>query len=148
MKKRINSIISTLSVTLALVLGFQLAGCATWGQNTATEKLVVQYATMKVVEADKDNMPARAAKIDEIAAAAQVFFDSESVTVSQLHKEVMKRLPPDLSPADRMLASALIDTVIAELQHRVGEGIVPPEKRYQVNVVLGWIREAASFYQV
>ena len=148
MKKRIKSLISTLSITLALVCGFQLAGCASWGQNTATEKLVVQYATMKVVEADKGSMSERAAKIDKIAAAAQVFIDSDSVTIPLLQAEVVKRLPADLSAADRMLASALIDTVIAELKARVGDGIVPPEKLYQVNAVLGWIREAASFYQV
>ncbi len=149
MKRRFK-LISTIcaAAATAFVVMCGLQGCTTFGNNVAAEKLVVQYATMKVVESDKDSTAERAAKINEIATAAQSFFDSDTATVALLRAEVQKRLPPDLSPADKMLAGALIDTVVTELQARVGEGLVPEEKRYQVSVVLGWIREATGFYGV
>lgn len=141
-----KKLFTTVLITLALACGLLLQGCASLGQNTATEKLVIQYATMKVIEADRDAMPQRAAKIDEIAASAQVFLSSDAADIGLLGAEVQKRLPPDLSPADRILANVLIDAVIAELQVRLGSGLVRPDQQFQVNAVLGWIREATQFY--
>lgn len=135
-------------VAVALGGGMQLQGCMSPGQNAGGEKLVIQYATMKVIEADRDAMAERAARIDEIARSAQVFFSGESADVALLSVEVRKRLPADLSPADRVLANVLIDAVMAELQARVGSGLVPPDKRWQVNAVLGWIRETTLFYSI
>lgn len=135
-----------LGAAIGLMFAMFMQGCASLGDNVATEKLVIQYATMKVIEADKDAMAERAAKVYEIARHAQLFLNTDTADIALLRTEVHKRLPPDLSPADHILANALIDTVMAELQARVGSGLVPPDKKLQVNAVLGWIREAAYFY--
>jgi len=141
-----KKVMIALVAAVGLICGFLMQGCASLGQNVATEKLVIQYATMKVIEADQDAMAERAGKIDEIARHAQLFLNTDTADIALLSAEVHKRLPADLSPADRVLANALIDTVMAELQARVGSGLVPPDKKLQVNAVLGWIREAAYFY--
>lgn len=134
-------------VTLGCFLA-TLPGCASFQANQASEKLLTQYAVMKAIEADKARMPQRAARIREIASAGKSFFDTGTATVPLLRMEIHKRLEPlALSPADRLLADALIDTVVAELQARVGDGLVAPDQLYQVSTVLGWIVDAAELYQ-
>ncbi len=124
-----------------------LTACASFQQNLASEKVVVQYATMKFIEADLEDRAGRAAKIREVAADAKSFFDGGVATVPMLEQAVRDRVVPlQLSPADRVLAAALIDTVVAELQTRVGKGLVPADQAYQVSTVLGWIVDATEFY--
>lgn len=132
---------------VALLIPLALVACASFQQNLGSEKIVVQYATMKFIEADKANLPERAAKIREVASEAKTFFDSSTATVPLLEQAVRDRIAPlQLSPADRVLATALIDTVVTELQTRVGKGLVPPDQVYQVSTVLGWIMDATEFY--
>lgn len=141
-----KKVITAVTAALVLMCGVLFQGCASLGDNVATEKLMIQYATMKVIEADREAMPERAAKISQIVVSAGSFFDSGTADVALLKAEVIKRLPADLSPADQVLANALIDSVVAELQSRVGNGLVSPDKRLQVQAVLGWIHEATQFY--
>lgn len=145
------STLKSIAVLCCGALLMSLGGCATFSNNQASEKLLTQYAVMKVIEADKNHMHERAAKIKEIATAGKSFFDTGTATVDMLAVEIQKRIRPiDLSPSDRMLANALVDTVVAELKSRVDTlapgGVPPSEAVYQVSTVLSWVVDATEFY--
>lgn len=124
-----------------------MAACASFQQNAPVAQLGVQVATMKVIEADKAHAAERAAKVKEIATDAKSFFDTGTANLSQLEQAVRDRLAPlNLQPSDQLLANALIQAVIAELQQRVGNGAVPADAVYQVSTVLGWVIDATGFY--
>lgn len=134
------------SLIVSFVAVLALSGCATLGTGSAGEKLVIQAATMKVIEADEDRA-AKAAKIRAAVDQARVWLDTDGVTLADLHAAIMGRLTSaNLEPSDMLLASALVDVVVAELNARIGDGILDEDKRVRVNTVLGWIAEAASFY--
>lgn len=123
-----------------------LSGCATIENAPATSKLVVQVATMKVIEAESDRH-ARAAKIIEIATEAKTWLDTDTVTVDLIKSKVLERLTGlNLQPSDRLLASVLVDAVASDLLSKVGVGLIPADKRITVNQVLGWVIEASKFY--
>lgn len=131
---------------LAIVMAVALTGCATLGSGSAAEKLVVQVATMKFIEAG-DDRAAKAARIVKAAAQARVWLDTDGVTIADLHSAMMARIASaDLEPSDKLLAAALVDVVAAELDTRIGAGVISPEKRATVNAVLSWVEQAASFY--
>lgn len=129
-----------------LAIAFALAGCAAIEQSPTTAKLATQYATLKVIERG-DDQPVRAAKIRAIAEDAKRFLDHDAVTLPGLHAAVMERVDLEsLSTADRMLASALVGAVVAELEARLGDGpgLIPPDDLYQIAEVLDWVIEAAQ----
>jgi len=52
----------------------------------------------------------------------------------------------NLSPSDRVLAAALVDAVVTEIDLRVGEGLLSPDERVTVSQVLDWVIDATEFY--
>lgn len=130
---------------LAVVI-LALAGCASFSGSSASEKLIVQVATMKFIEAG-DDRAAKAAKIVSAAAQARVWLDTDGVSLSDLQSAMLARVnAADLEPSDKLLAAALVDVIAAELNARIGEGVISPEKKATVNAVLAWVEQAASFY--
>lgn len=132
------------SLIVSFVAVLALSGCATLGTGSAGEKLVIQVATMKIIEADEDRS-AKAAKIRAAVDQARVWLDMDGITLADLRSAMLARIG-GLEPSDRLLATALIDAVAVELEARIGDGILDADKRVRVNAVLGWIAEAASFY--
>lgn len=132
------------SLIVSFVAVLALSGCATLGTGSAGEKLVIQVATMKVIEADEDRS-AKAAKIRAAVDQARVWLDMDGITLADLRSAMLARIG-GLEPSDRLLAAALIDAVAVELETRIGDGILDADKRVRVNAVLSWIAEAASFY--
>lgn len=132
------------SLIVSFVAVLALSGCATLGTGSAGEKLVIQAATMKVIEADEDRA-AKAAKIRAAVDQARVWLDMDGITLADLRSAMLARIG-GLEPSDRLLAAALIDAVAVELEARIGDGILDADKRVRVNAVLSWIAEAASFY--
>lgn len=131
---------------VASVLGcVSLAACKS--DQTIAAHLAVSYATAKYIEKDgPTNYVQRATRVravvDLVASAAA----GESVTVDQLKAYVVSKLPPDLSPADKLLATQLISIASEELQLRVGAGVIPPDKLVKVKQVLEWVTEATLAY--
>jgi uncharacterized protein YceK len=122
-----------------------LSGCASF-QGSATEKLIVQAATMKFIESS-DDRASKAVRIVAAAGQARVWLDTDGVTISDLKSAMLERIvAADLDPSDKLLASALVDVVVAELDLRIGAGVISPEKKATVNAVLGWVESAAAFY--
>lgn len=123
-----------------------LTACAIGSGSTASEKLIVQAATMKFIESS-DDRAAKAVRIVRAAETARTWLDSDGVTIDELQTAMLERIASaDLEPSDKLLASALVEVVVAELNTRIGEGIISPEKRATVNAVLSWVEQAASFY--
>lgn len=132
------------SLSAAVALAVALTGCTSINTSDATTQFAVRYATMKFVE--KGSEPAvRAAKVVEVARDAKQFLNGETVTLDMLTEAVRVRLDDaDLSPADRLLADALVATVANELAIRVGRGELAADQQLVVNAVLDWIIDAAS----
>lgn len=135
---------------IAVVMAVALTGCASLGTSPTSEKLIVQVGVMKFIEGAGDAPAERAAKAERIvkaAAVAKVWLDTDGVTLADLKTAMLERIAAaDLEASDKLLASALVDVVAAELDVRIGEGVISPEKRATVNAVLGWVEQAASFY--
>lgn len=133
-------------IVAALVMAL-LPGCKTLDRHEASTSLVVKYATMKVIEkaGDAEAQGARAVRIRAIASDVEQYAAGESVTIAALEAAVRAKLPSGLSPADRLLADALVQTVGQELQARVGSGLLSAEQLVQVKKVLGWVIEAAEY---
>jgi hypothetical protein len=135
----------TLFVALAC---FALTGCASIPLNTESvaTKLVVQAATMKFIERG-DAWPARAAAISAEVAQARVLVDFDGVTLADIQTAVIRRLQDQgLPPSDMVLAMAVVELASADLNTKIGEGVLSPEQRVTVNTVLSWVDQAASFY--
>lgn len=131
--------------TILLATIALLAGCTAF-QGSTGEKLIVQAATMKVIEAGTDRA-AKASKILAAADAARVWLDADGVTLSELRGAMVARIAAaDIEPSDKLLATALVDVVVAEIDVRIGQGVISPEKRVTVNTVLAWVIQAAQFY--
>lgn len=137
------------TVCVALLLTISLlfnSGCTALTQSSATAKLAVEYATLKVIEnSAPEARAARRAKINQIAKDAKTFVSGQSVTLALLDAAIRKNVDfSKLSPADALLANALIDAVIQELQTRVGTGLLDPAQVLAVNAVLDWVIEATA----
>lgn len=116
------------------------------GNNDLVEKLAVQVAVMKYIEGEADRAGA-AERVISAVEDAVIFMDSDGVSIALLKERAMKRLlERGLSPSDYLIASAIIEAVDIELKDRVGDGILDAEKRVTVNLVLGWVAQAASVY--
>lgn len=135
-------ILTALAVTLGL-----LAGCATFTQNLPVEQLVVEFATLKTIEQGKTtaDRQTRAARIVAIATGAKTIVDTGNTTVAALQAAIEARVAKlGLSPADSLLAEALVQAVIAEVNKRVTSGVLSPDTAVQVDTVLGWVITTAS----
>lgn len=137
-------------ILIAAVMAVALSACSTLGTSPATEKLIVQAGVMKFIEGGSDapqERSAKAARIVKAAAQARIWLDTDGVSIADLQGAMLERIASaDLEPSDKVLASALVEVVVAELNVRIGEGVISPEKRATVNEVLSWITTAASFY--
>lgn len=139
------------AVLALLFTAVTLTGCKTTPTQTQqlTASIAVKYATAKFIEKAGDSaaQTARAGRIvavlDQIEGLAS---GDAQTTVDALRAFVAQRLPVDLSPADRVLAGALIDVAAAELKARVGEGTLAGDSLLVVREVFQWVREGAAPY--
>lgn len=140
MKSRLSLLLCSALAALSLST---LTAC-----NDSSSELIVSYATMKVIERGDslEDQLVRADKIREIATDVKALLAGEKVTISSLEATVREQIQKlRLSPADAFLADALIRQVVTELQQRVGIGILDPDKRYKVSVVLDWVINATAY---
>jgi type IV pilus biogenesis protein CpaD/CtpE len=126
-------------IVAALVL---LAGCSSnpSARDEALIGLTVQYATAKYIEGRQESRE----NIVRIATAARALVGGDaSATLLTLQEYVGGELDKlSLSPADRVLANALVQLVVAELQAKVGEGLI--DQRIRVVSILDQIIATAS----
>lgn len=138
---------------IAMVLSLSLVGCASFDKNINTNKLLTQVAVMKVVEVGDtvESRKARAEKIAEVANEAHSWLEFKSLSVDELHAELIAKVNAlDIEPSDKLLGTLLVDSVVAQLKERVVDGVKVPlvgeEAKYQINTVLDWVESTASMY--
>lgn len=140
----------TFVLFVVAVLLYVMTGCSTVQQqidkNPDASKLAVQIATMKVIEAGSSPHE-RAVTTRSIVSAAKTWLDTENVSVDALHDKVMERVATlHLQPSDAVLVNMLADMTVAELKKRIGDGLIPADKKVTVNQVLSWVDDAAKYY--
>ena len=134
--------------TLALSL---LPACAalTNPNSQLAEQIAVQYATGKYIEneATVDARLARARQVKAVAASLKAVAASDSATVDQLRSLAMSKVAKaNLAPADRVLATTLVEVAVQELAKRVDTGALNPDARVAVARLLDWVIAAANAY--
>jgi hypothetical protein len=130
---------------LTVVTALLLAACSSnpSPRDEAIIGLSVQYATAKYIE----KRPQSRENIVRIANAAKAIVGSEdaSVTLQTLQEVVDGELDKlSLSPADRVLANGLVQLIVAELQAKVGDGLIPEDQRIRVAHILDLVIATAS----
>lgn len=131
-------------ISMLIAFVSTLMGCALmeWGQdNPATAELSVKYAVAKVIDGD----PERAERVHEIAQTAKGWVDQDTdATLDLLADRVHEQVPwAELAPEDRMLIEVLLSRLHAELQERIGEGVLAEDDRVVIRTVLDWIIDAS-----
>lgn len=135
---------------IGILLALALAGCASLGTTAdqAVEKLVVESATLKVVNSGATTAAkqAKAARIIAIATQAQTVLGSPSATITLIQTAVEVQIASlKLDAADQLLADMLVQAVVAEVSDKVGAGVLNPNQIVTVNTVLSWVVAGASF---
>lgn len=124
---------------IALMLG----ACSSnpTARDEALIGVAVQYGVAKYIE----QKPGSGENIVRIATDLKSIAGGDaSVTLLTLQEFVGQELGKlSLSPADRVLANALVSLVVAELQAKVGEGLLEPDQRVRVVQIMDLIIAAA-----
>jgi hypothetical protein len=125
-----------------------LAACASnpSPRDEAIIGLAVQYSVAKYLEEAPENKRAeKADNIRRIAGTVKVLVGGDAqATLLTLQEYVGQEIDKlSLSPADRVLASGLVTLVVAELQAKVGEGLLDADQRVRVAQILDLVIAAA-----
>lgn len=126
-----------------------ISGCAFFNSNQTALRLTITYATQKVIERGDtlDEQRQKAANIKRIATDVRALVAGDQVTLESLQSVVNKELEKvQLSPADRTLANEFVKAIIAELQTKIGNGLLKPSDLVAVTTVLDWIISATNYY--
>lgn len=131
-------------LSVAVVLG--LTACASAPNGQRAERIVVQAATMRIIETAAQ--PAvKAQRVTEAVKMARTLLRDEYVTVGLLRSALLKRVKDhDLPMSEKLAALEVISALSAEVEKRVGSGVLSPYSIVSVNTVLDWVSDAAVFY--
>jgi len=134
-------------ILMALFFALALGGCSWFEDNPRTSGLVVQYATMKVIE-ESGNPADKAMRIINVAQVALDLASNEGVLISAIEQAVRASIDfSNLSPADTLLTNHLIEIVAEELNEKVGDGGgLEGEQLVTARNVLSAVIEAAQIY--
>ena len=131
-------------VPFLCVIALALGACSSnpSARDEAIIGLSVQYATAKYIE----KRPNSRENIVRVATAAKGIVAGDStatlITLQEFVGQELDKL--SLSPADRVLANGLVSLIVAELQAKVGDGLIPEDQRVRVSQVLDLIIAAAG----
>lgn len=133
--------VSTLFGALALML---MSACASLERHEASFRLITQYAVLKFIEqAPADHREQRAERIFSIATSLKPLVSGDT-SLELLQGAVALQLDQaSLSPADRVLANALVLAIVDEARIRIGEGVLTADQRMKVEQVLDWVISAS-----
>lgn len=134
-------------LVIAALIALPLMGCSglsafmnSLGQNA----LAIQYATMKFIEqaGPPEAQLARANRLCAITDGVDAQL-GEGVPLAALREYVLGKLSPNMLPSDRLLALALLDSIVGKLEGEVGADALNPEDLVSVRRVLDNVRDAA-----
>jgi hypothetical protein len=136
---------------LPLVLVALLAGCATVNSLSSTATVIlnttVEFAAAKYIS-EAGSTPAlqlaRAQKVKAIAVEIQGI-DTGTVTIAQLEATVAADIAK-LTPDEQILASALMNLVITNLNVQVTTGVIATTVKAEINQVMVDVIAACALY--
>lgn len=131
------------ALLLSLVSVVVLSACGSVPiERDTSSKIFTQYAVAKFLEKSSDEERAKKAEnIRRVVADLESVVSGDEVTIPFLKMKAATEIAKLTdSPADRLLATNLIDVVAAELQARIGDGLLSPESIVKVRDVLAWVR--------
>lgn len=132
-----------LGALLIVALLFAVNACAVLEKvesSPVAAQLTVQYATLKYI----DGSDAKAVRVLNVVDAIRPSIDDDSVTLAILDERLRSYINWErLDAADRLLLTALLDQVKAELTERIGEGLVDAQDKVRLHRVLDWVETAA-----
>jgi len=139
--KAVSKLQGFVLATIACVL-MSVSGCALIQENESTARIVVTYATLKIV----DGEPAKGERVIEIAEEVRTYTsDDPEVTVDALMNRVRGLIRWErLDRADTLLITALLVELEERLKERLGEGLISPEDRLTVRTLADWVISAAE----
>lgn len=137
-------------LVLCVVALMTITGCAS---NSPTQSLVymvvVQQGTSRFIE-HKNTDTERAIRAEEIIRVVgllKIFAGGDDATVESLQARALEVVSvAGLRPSDELLAGALVQAVADVLRERVQSGVLRPEDRIRVELVLDQIASAARIY--
>lgn len=132
-------------IAIIPLLMIVLSSCASFERHEPSARLVTQYAVLKYAERlPVESRNVRVDRIRAIAAEVKALASGET-SLALLQLAVSSQLDKaQLSPADRLLADGLVQIISAELQRRIGEGVLSGDQRVQVVTVMEWVIAAAD----
>jgi len=125
-----------------------LSGCSTtpgetWdGPSEAIGSAVIQYAVLEYIDGDAET----AERILAVTDALQGNTTSlEAVTIDALVAAARDTVPWEaMTPPQIVLANQLIGFIEGQIRRRVDVGQLSPESLASVDLMIGWISQAAS----
>jgi hypothetical protein len=109
-------------------------------RDEAIIDLTISYATAKYIE----DRPESRETIVRVATAAKALNsgDTSLLVLQEFVDSEINKL--SLSPADEALARGLVALITAEIEAKIGEGLLSPEQRVRVDRVLDLVIATAS----
>lgn len=119
-----------------------VGGCAAFKDENTQLRLVTQYSVLKTIE--NSSSITAAGVLATVERARAVVADDGPVTVGLLSVQVRALISwEQLDAADRMLLDAVLIEAEAELERRIGSGVLQAEDKVAVLTLLDWIATAA-----
>lgn len=132
-------------IIVVCIVALLSLGCSSnpSAREEAIVDIAIQYGVAKYKEQSSDGERSEE-NIVRVATALKAVTAGDAVTLLTLQEFVDGEIAKlELSPADRVLANALVRLVVAEIQVKIGEGLLSPERRVRVDQILDLIIAAA-----
>lgn len=124
------------ATVLLCVVGLALGGCTFLRNQPATASLAIQVAVGKYIEA-AERPAERAQRVRDVAGKVLVYAQgAPDSTVDALKAVALASLPANMTPADRLLASAVVEVAVEALKAKVKEGKLPDDLFVNVRTVV------------
>ena len=129
------------NILLALLIVFVFAGCQTLS-NVSSNDLVVQYATMKVIE-ESDEITS--ADVRETVEKARSVLEADvTVAIDDFKAQVAEQIGwSELAPSDKLLITAIVDEVQVSLEKQYEVDVLSDEVVIRIEQFLDMVEQAA-----
>ena len=129
------------NILLALLIVFVFAGCQTLS-NVSSNDLVVQYATMKVIE-ESDEISSNDVQ-DTVAKARAVLNAETTVSIDKFKAELAEQIGwSELAPSDKLLITAIVDEVQVSIEKQYEVDVLSDEVVIEIERFLDLVEQAA-----
>lgn len=137
--------LKTLVASLGLFVFMGLAGCQTvtnLADGVASNELLVQYSTMKLIE-QSDDITSEGV-VEAVEKARTAMDEDQVVSIDELKARVADKIDfESFAPSDRLLIAAVVDEVQKTLEAEYKTDLVSEEVEYKIGLFLDNVELAA-----